>query len=337
MNSREIIDGLVRGRKVDRVGLNEGFWSEVFTNWEDKIGDDIIQHFDLDIRCIGGWFDCLPKRGVKETVDESDEWIVCKDGAGASLKYWKNKSGTPQHIAFSMTNREIWEKDYRHHLLKLDMDRLDIEGAKRDLEACRKEGKWAFYGSLFLWEVMRNGLGDICMLESVLLDPDWIHDFNRVYTDFFKEHYKALIEKAGKPDGIWLYDDLGYKNGLFCSPKVLKELFMPYYKEIVDFLHSYDIPVILHSCGDVTRAMPLIAEAGFDGLNPMEVKAGCDIYKFAEDYGDQLTFFGGLDARILESGDKQLIKNETIKLIEGMKARNARFVFGSDHTVTSNV
>jgi len=123
--------------------------------------------------------------------------------------------------------------------------------------------------------------------------------------------------------------------GLFCSPKILEELFMPYFKEIVDFFHNeYDLPVVLHSCGNITAALPMIVDAGFDALNPMEAKAGCDIFAFAEKYGDKLAFIGGLDARILESGDRDLIKSEVIKIVEGMKARGARYIFGSDHSLS---
>lgn len=73
----------------------------------------------------------MPIPGVLEVIEESDKWQVTRDGAGASLKFWKHKSGTPEHIDFKMTSREIWEKDYRHHLLKVDKRRLDIENAKK--------------------------------------------------------------------------------------------------------------------------------------------------------------------------------------------------------------
>ena len=70
-------------------------------------------------------------------------------------------------------------------------------------------------------------MGDICLYESLLLDPDWIHDYNRVYTDFYKAHYRILFEEAGVPDGVWMYEDLGYSNGLFCSPEVLADVDLP--------------------------------------------------------------------------------------------------------------
>jgi uroporphyrinogen-III decarboxylase len=95
--------------------------------------------------------------------------------------------------------------------------------------------------------------------------------------------------------------------------------------------------VVLHACGGITEAVPLIVQAGFDGLNPMEAKAGCDTLNLAEKYGDRLTFFGGLDARVLESGDRSLIGAKVTELVEGMKAIGASYVFASDHSLSTNI
>jgi uroporphyrinogen decarboxylase len=343
--AREVIDSLVRGRSAERVGLWESVWPDTIRRWvaegypTDDAGEpvDPAEHFGHDIGGAGTWFDILPLRGYSEVMEETDEWEIRRNGAGAALKWWKHKSGTPEHIDFRMTSREIWESDYRPHLLELDRERVDIEGIAGRLARRRRTGHWAHYGHMFVFENMRQSMGDVCLYESVLLDPDWIHDYNRVYTDFFQAHFRLLFEEVGMPDGVWLYEDLGYKGSLFVSPKGLSELIFPYYREMVDFFHSYDLPVVLHSCGYVEEALPLVVEVGFDALNPMEVKAGCDALRFAEDYGDRLALVGGLDARVLESGDRELIRREVINLIEGMKERGARYVFGSDHSLSTNV
>ena len=196
---------------------------------------------------------------------------------------------------------------------------------------------WTHFGNLFIWEAMRKSLGDVTMYQSLALDPGWIHDYCRVYTDFYKIHFAYMFEKVGKPDGIWLYEDMGYKNGLFASPMMLGELIFPYYTELVSFFHEFDLPVVLHTCGSTAQAIPLIIDAGFDALNPMERKAkGNDPFIFAEKYGDKLAFVGGLDARVFETNDKDIIRREVTYYVEGMKARGARLVFASDHSISTN-
>lgn len=370
MTSREVVDALLRGNKADRVALHDSPWADTIAAWvqqgyptrmeykqvgesrwcpEDGRWVEVEQegeyiepvpaweHFGYDMVGAGGWFDVMPLRDYEELVAETDAWEIKRNGAGAALKYWKHKSGTPEHIDFRMTSREVWERDYRSHLLTLDPERVDLENDRKAMQKGRKAQKWVHLGHMFIWELMRQSLGDVTMYESVLLDPGWIHDFNRVYTDLYKMHFAYMFEQNGLPDGMWLYEDMGYKNGLFASPRVLGEVVFPYYHEIVSFFHGYDLPVVLHTCGSTAEAIPLIIEAGFDAINPMERKAlNNDPFVFAEKYGDKLAFVGGLDARVFETNDKDTIRREVIAYIEGMKARGARLVFASDHSISPN-
>lgn len=359
--SQVLINNMFNHKHIDRVGLFEGFWNETLDKWvndgyptrtvvingeETTKPEDPCLFFDFDLQKTGGYFDTEPKLGFEELIDETDEWKVVKNGAGATLKWWKHKSGTPEHIDFSVNNRNIWDEEYRPHLLSLNLDRFNckwwrgdntLKDDLDDLTFARERQKWSFYGHVFVVEIMRNMLGDFNLYQSFLLDPGWIHDICQVYTQFFKQHFTYLIDNNGLPDGIWFFEDIAYKNGLFASPKTYSELILPYYQEIVSFFNDLGLPVIFHTDGNIDQGIPLIIDSGFVGLNPIEVKAGCDILEYAEKYGDDLVFIGGLDVRILETNDRDIIRKEIVQLLEGMKKRNARFIFGSDHTVTPNV
>lgn len=344
--SREVIDGLLRQRPVERMGFYDLPWVDTLQLWTREEGypaDDAgepqapVDVFGIDMAPCGGWFDLMPLRGHSEVLEETDEWRVTRNGAGAALKYWKHKSGTPEHVDFRMSSREVWDRDYRSHLLEFDPQRLDVEATRKNLLTRREQGYWTYYGNIFIWEMLRCSLGDIGMFESLALDPEWIHDYNRVYTDFYKAHYRVLLEQAGRPDGIWIYEDLGFSKGLFCSPRMLEELVFPYYCEMVEFFAGYDLPVILHSCGGVTDAVPMVIDAGFAALNPMEAKAGCDVVGLARQYGDRLAFVGGMDARIFESGDRAAIKAEVCRITSAMKSVGGRYTWGSDHSISPNV
>jgi len=370
MTGRNLIQRMMRGERADRVGLMDGPWQDTIAAWVQQgyptrmaykeIGEQRWRredgrwleaeaageyeepvppwlHFGYDLAGVGPWFDILPLRDVDELEEETEEWDIRRNGAGAALKYWKHKSGTPEHIDFRMSSRQVWERDYRPFLLELDPQRLKIEETRKNFEEAQRAGVWTHFGHMFIWECMRQSMGDVNLYESLLLDPGWIHDYNRVYTDFYKIHFGYLFDQIGLPDGIWIYEDLGYKNGIFASPKVFSELIFPYYQELVAFFHSYNLPVVLHTCGSTAQALPLIVEAGFDGLNPMERKAkDNDPFVFAEKYGDRLVFIGGLDTRVFETNDKDIIRREVAEYIEGMKARGARLVFASDHSISTN-
>jgi SAM-dependent methyltransferase len=84
-------------------------------------------------------------------------------------------------------------------------------------------------------------------------------------------------------------------------------------------------------------ALDMVVEAGFCAVDPMEVKAGNDPLRIARNYRDQLAFIGGLDVRVLESGDRDHIRDEVTRLIQGMEAAEARYIYISDHLVSTNV
>ena len=370
MTSRDRVNALLRGGTADRIALDDSPWDDTLGLWmtegypttsvarargEKRWQEDGRQVeveepgmypeavapwkvFCFDMAHAGGWFDWMPRRGVDELLEETDEWEVRRNGAGGALNYWKHKSGTPEHVDFLMTSREVWDRDYRPFLLDADPARVDVEAARSSLAEARAAEVWAHYGNLGVWEILRSSLGDIALYESLLLDPDWISDIVEVYVAFFRTHFSLLFDAAGMPDGIWIYDDLGYKNGLFASPAVLDRLIFPFYRSLVPWFHERGLPVVLHSCGSQSEALPLVVEAGFDALNPMERKAaGNDPFLYAERYGDRLAFVGGFDARIFESNDLPLVRREVEAYLRGMKARGARLVFGSDHSLSPRI
>jgi uroporphyrinogen decarboxylase len=370
--SRTVIEHLLRGKSPIRVGIMDFFWGDTLAKWVPQgyptrivyknIGEKrwfpedgrwekvtepgefiepvpVWEHFEHDLVGVGVGFDIMPLRGCDEIVAETDEWISRRNGAGAVHRCWKHKSGTPEHIDFRMISREIWERDYRPHLLEWDQERLgNLDEARRNFKTVTERKVWTHFGNMFIWELMRQSMGDVTLYESLLLDPDWVHDYNRVYTEMYQRYFRYIFENVGLPDGIWLYEDLGYRNGLFASPVLLEKLIFPYYREMVDFFHSYDLPVVLHSCGSTAEALPLIIDAGFDALHPMERKAdGNNPFLFAEKYKDKLTFIGGFDVRIFETNDRERIRREMIAYIDGMKSRGARLVFASDHSIPPTI
>ena len=341
---REAINALFNKQKADHVPFYDLVWREAAEKWTtegmpvDADGKPSTEHVGIELRTLGGWMTWHAKMGADEVIEETDETKLVRNGNGAVLRWWKNKSGTPEHVSFGMSDRQVWDDEYRPLLVDGDIERrIHPKGLARGVTGQREAGNWSCFSALFIWEYLRASLGDETMFMSLLTDPEWIHDFCRVYTDLYKESFKRVIAQTPKPDGIWIYEDLGYKERLFCSVDVLREMIFPYYKEVIDLFHSYDLPVILHSCGYQEPMIPLAIEAGFDGLNPMEVKAGNDIFKYAEKYADDLVFVGGFDARILESGDRALIEKQTRAFMRGMKERGARFIFGSDHSLSDRV
>jgi len=331
---------LLRRELPDRMGLFEHLWPETIPQyWIQEgypEGADPHDYFGWDLQQAGGWVDTTPFPGEPEVIEETDEWRVTRDGRGATLKHWKRKSGTPQHLGFEVDTPAAWQK-YKEPLLETRRERLGIEQTKADLERVRAQGRFAHFGNTILVEQLRGTLGDLVWLPALLLEPEWIHDFNRTYIDFYKRHYALLFAEVGLPDGMFLYDDLGFRNGPFFSPTVMRELFLPYFRELVGFFHDYGLPVILHTCGDVRPLVPYIVEAGFDCLQPMEAKAGNNVLVYAREFGDRIAFMGNLDITVWNTNDRARVREEVVGKLEALKRMGAAYIFHSDHSVPPDV
>jgi uroporphyrinogen decarboxylase len=190
---------------------------------------------------------------------------------------------------------------------------------------------------MFVFEWARKVVGDVVMLESLLLEPEFIHDFNRVFTDKFLQFYQRLFAEVGLPDGIHWYEDLGYTQSAFCSPACHRELILPYHREIVGFFKSHGLPVIMHTCGDFRPHLPAIVEAGVDCIQAMEAKTGMNVVELARDWKDKLCFMGNLDVRAFESGDRQRLETEVLDKMRGMKELRAPYIVMSDHSIPPTV
>ena len=82
--------------------------------------------------------------------------------------------------------------------------------------------------------------------------------------------------------------------------------------------------------------IPDLISIGLDCLQPLEVKAGMDLIELKKDYGDKLSFMGGIDVRVMATGDFSLIEEEIGKKITFAK-KDGGYIYHSDHSVPKNV
>lgn len=77
-------------------------------------------------------------------------------------------------------------------------------------------------------------------------------------------------------------------------------------------------------------------EAGFSCLQPLEVKAGMDVRELKREYGDRLSFMGGIDVRLMRADDPNLIEKE-IKDKFRVARKGGGYIYHSDHSIPHDV
>ena len=121
------------------------------------------------------------------------------------------------------------------------------------------------------------------------------------------------------------------------SPAMYEEIVQPGHARLFDYAHSRGCKVSVHSCGFVEPLVPGMVAAGMDCLQAMEVKAGMDILKLADRFGDRISFCGGFDIRTIATNDLPLIDAELNRVIRPLIERGCGYILHSDHSIPPDV
>jgi uroporphyrinogen decarboxylase len=322
----------------DRVPRHESFWQETITRWQGEGlqgGEaDVLNLLGSDFRQLCWcWPQCFP--GEEKLVSEDELTKVIRESNGRLARYWKYRSGTPEHLGFECDTREIWEQRFKPALLKkwLQINPADI--AAKYAEA-RSQGKWCHLTGVESFEETRQMMGDEITLMAMAEDPDWIIDVSRTLTDVVLRNFDAAIATGIHPDGVWVYGDMAFKTATMCSPSMYRELIWPDHKRMADWAHAQGMKFIYHTDGDIRGVMDLYLQAGFDCLQPLEAKASMDIRQLCPKYGDRIAFFGNVDVMVMVTNDLEKIEAEVSAKVEAGKATRG-YAYHSDHSVPPSV
>jgi uroporphyrinogen decarboxylase len=339
MTGIERINNILHRKPVDRIGAFEHFWGDTRQVWtkEGHISEDedLAEHFN---------FDMILQPAIKlvadvdfepVVVEETEETILTRDGNGALLRRHKLHASTPEHVDFTVKDRAGWEEHIKH-LLTPDRKRINFEGYRNAKKKAREQNRFFLLSGVNVFELMHPVCGHEYMLTGMALDPDWVKDMVNTYSQLIIDLQSILFEEEGYPDGIWFYEDMGFKERPFMSPAMYKEIVKPGHIKTFDFAHSKNLPVIIHSCGYVDPLVPGLMEAGMDCLQVIEVKAGMDLLKLYKLYGDDLSFMGGIDVRVLYTNDKALVDKELEEKIPEVKKKFG-YILHSDHSIPNTV
>ncbi|MGK7394414.1 MAG: uroporphyrinogen decarboxylase family protein [Candidatus Cyclobacteriaceae bacterium M3_2C_046] len=188
-----------------------------------------------------------------------------------------------------------------------------------------------------------KGIRDIAeWYMSLLIRPDYVKSIFERQTEIALHNLARYWEFiGGNVDVVFLCGtDFGTQTSTFCSPEQFDEIWLPYYRQINDWIHTHTTwKTMKHSCGAVESFMPHFIEAGFDIINPVQVNAaGMDPVQLKKNYGKDLVFWGGgVDTQqVLPYAKPEEVKEEVKKLIE-IFGQDGGFVFNTVHNIQANV
>jgi len=353
MNSRERITAILAGKCPDRVGFQDAdFFSDTVERWRREglpDGIDVIReswpwlnvrglrYFGNDIYVT--WADTSPKYDLLE-YEVGENWSIVRDEFGTAKKSWTGKTASPQYLDPIVRSPEDFKEkvepllsyqDFRrvsspHYPFKKQLQEM-VRGFQREFfVVAGMSGPFEY--SMWLCGGLATTL--IFLMKNRDFAP---YMFSRI-GDFLGEICEAYVE-AGV-DGLWLFEDQGSQDGPFLSPELYARLLKPAHKRICAPFAERALPRLLHSDGNIEALVPHFIESGFVGLHPLQNKIGMDVKKLKERYGNKLTLIGGIDTRVLCSGDLAAIESE-VKTKISVAGRGGGYIAASDGPVPPTI
>jgi uroporphyrinogen decarboxylase len=221
-------------------------------------------------------------------------------------------------LSISGINAYAWPDPY---------DPARVEGLQEEVEHLYNDTDYAIvahrpvYGNL--WEMakvlvgMENAL--LMMVQDQTVFDHLIGRLAEVQTGF----YEAFLNVVGPyVEVVELADDYGTNVGPMFNPKLYRQFFMPRYRTLIKRIKEKapQAKVMLHNDGAIRKFIPDLIETGFEVLNPIEGHLkGMNPAELKRDFGDALTFQGGVDVKsVLNHGTIEDVRREVALRIAQM-------------------
>jgi len=178
-------------------------------------------------------------------------------------------------------------------------------------------------------------------LAACLIEKDEVHERLEIWTGHVVEGMRLLLDAVKDTVSIMVFSgDAGTQKGPIMGPDLYREMILPHFRRIPEFLHANsDIKFFYHCCGSVYRLMEPFVELGVDILNPLQVSAAeMEPERLTSEFGGRLVFWGGgCDTqRVLPEGTEEEVRAEVRDRLSHY-TQAPGFVFTQVHNVQPDV
>jgi uroporphyrinogen decarboxylase len=292
MTSRERVMTTLNLAEPDRVPIDYNGNPGIDHNLKDHFGltpnDDEGLHQALGTDFRGIWIPYTGARlheeipGKKVDPEWGDQMVYIEHGTGG---YW-------EHTDFPL--READEETAANWPMP-SPDDYDYSVVK---EYCKQYKDKAIYiGDPGLGDIL-NSSGFLFSPEAVYMnaliqDPAWSLFVDRKI-DIQLEVARRRIEAAkGRIDFLWIGEDLGTQTGALISLDVFRSAIRPRLQKLIDMAKSFDLPVMIHSCGSSSWAFDDFIEMGINAVDTLQPEATDMSPQYLKNhYGAKLAFHG---------------------------------------------
>ena len=333
MTPQERVLAAIDHQRPDRVPTFDSFWADFRDRCmaELSLSPDVNldDHFGIDVGIAVADESPFPTR--VEVLREDGHTTVSRDGWGRVKETRRD--------AYFYRELEVAVQEPR------DLDRLVFDPPTMDQRyagflgyvAANRDRRCVFCktGGPYLRTTFLRG--EVDFLTDIAEDPP----FARALADRVADHIIQIgLESLKRGQlygtGLWIYDDMAYNDTPMMSPSSFEQVFLPAYcRMVAAFKGAGAAHVILHSDGNIAPILDMLLEAGIDGINPVEPKAGMHLPSLKERYGDRLALIGGMcNSHVLPEGPLSAIRDQAREILEA--GQDGGVIVGA-HSIGSDI
>ncbi len=316
----------LRHDEPDRVPIDYWATRETDANLCAALGlstrDQILDRFGVDFCYISGpTYIGPPLRRIDEDTDV-DIWGVPRHrsvvGHGRKAQSYENVLAHP--LAEAQTVAEIL--DYPHWP---SPDWFDYSVIADQCRACGDRCVMFMGDRLNRVAQLKPAMylrGMEQILVDMMIEPEIFQAVVSRIAAFYSEYLRRILQAArGGIDVVVTGDDFGAQESLLCRPDVWRQMLQPNFRRFIDICHTYNVPVMHHTCGSVWTILPDLVASGLDILNPIQPGTrDMDPLRLKKEFGGRLTFHGGISIQgNLPFGTPDNVRREVRDLMAAMK------------------
>lgn len=330
MNSKERIRAALEHKDTDRVPTTmqcvETEWDNLKKYLKMETEEDVLNYFEIDTRIM----DLPPYIGpVVEPFENEKGETVYTDSMGAQyVKKWNGVEYNIHTISHPYSVIKTFE-DFERFDGWFNPDHYDYNAVTEFVK--RHEDKAIRIGWPGPYQVFTLLYDAEEFYVNMYEEPELLKAMLDRYCKASYEIYERMFEAANnKVDILRCCDDYGTQISTLFSPAMWDEFFAENTRMFAEQAHRHGAYYMQHSCGAVRTLIPQMIRCGIDVLDPVQKVTGMDVDELKGEFGDQISFQGGVDTQhILPLGTPQEVYEETTRVIRAMYRNGGYILCGS--------
>ena len=214
-----------------------------------------------------------------------------------------------------------------------DPNWMDVSGIKAEAEAWN--GRYAVLGGDWspFWHDAIDLLGMENLYVQMYTQPELVDAVIQHLVDYYAAVSQRIFDAAADAiDVFFIGNDFGSQTGPLLGPELFERFMLPHLVRLTDLGHAYGLKVQLHCCGGFAELIPMMIEAGLDGLHALQPNCrGMDPRRLKSEFGDKILLNGVIDSQnVLINGTPETVREGTREVLEIMMPGGG-YVAGASH------